>query len=403
MPRINSKSTVATPDTEGLVRGKKTLAQSLLNFADAASVNEMNQEASRRFLEGQQAVAQGASVQDVKDNQKSFSSMFGEGASVAGARSLATQNALDESYRTSLDAVPQNAHLTPKEYAKVQQAELAKYIDGIEDDETRQAITIGFSKKASELAGLHTKAHAKHIDAQNARMYQQQLFSKGLSAQSAVGKGTETELAANKELLNAMIKPKGMGASQYTSLLTESVKSSLEEGNGALYNTFIEMGLTEQLTPNQRATLHKAYDSYEKEQMKQQSVIVGQSLFELNNQADDPKTDLTALVASISEHQQKYGMSAEKVNSILGRYKKMQNSDVVMKDNAHLARTRQFHLVTEKERPAALDAMRQEFGDKYPEYWATIGVRDTALSKQWTQSLTLVLLKLLRHSCSIQH
>jgi hypothetical protein len=30
--------------------------------------------------------------------------------------------------------------------------------------------------------------------------------------------------------------------------------------------------------------------------------------------------------------------------------------------------------------------MRQEFGDKYPEYWATIGVRDTALSKQWTQS-----------------
>jgi len=148
MPRINSKSTVATPDTEGLVRGKKTLAQSLLNFADAASVNEMNKEASRRFLEGQQAVAQGASVQDVKDNQKSFSSMFGEGASVAGARSLATQNALDEAYRTSLDAIPNNAHLTPKEYAQVQQAELAKYIDGIEDDETRQAITIGFSKKA---------------------------------------------------------------------------------------------------------------------------------------------------------------------------------------------------------------------------------------------------------------
>lgn len=386
MPRINSQSTVTTPDTQGLVRQKKTLAKSLLNFADAASVNEMNKEASRKFLEGQQAVAQGASVQDVKDNQSSFSSLFGEGASVAGARSLATQNALDEAYRTSLASIPKNAHLTPKEYAEVQQAELTTYIDGIEDEETRQAVTIGFSKKAAELAGLQTKAYAKHIDAQNARMYQQHLYSKGLSAQDAVGKGAETELSANKDLLNAMVKPKGMGSDQYNSLLTASIKSSLEEGNGALYNTFIEMDMTEQLSPEQRATIHKAYDSYEKEQMKQQSVIVGQSLFDLNNQADDPKTDLTDLVASISEHQQKYGMSAEKVNSILGRYKKMQDSDTTMKDNAHLARTRQFHLVTEKERPGALDAMRLEFGDKYPEYWATIGVRDGHLSKQWTQS-----------------
>lgn len=386
MPQINSKSTVVTPDTQGLVRGKKTLAKSLLNFADAASVNEMNKEASRRFLEGQQAAAQGASVQEVKDNQSAFTSMFGEGASVAGARSLATQNALDEAYRTSLAGIPDNAHLTPKQYAAFQQAELLKYVDGIEDEETRQAVTIGFSKKAGELAGLQTKAHAKHIDAQNARVYQQHLYSKGLSAQDAVGKGTETELSANKELLNAMIKPKGMGDAQYNSLLVKSIKSSLEEGNGALYNTFIEMDMTERLSPEQRATLHKAYDSYEKEQMKEQSVIVGTSLFDLNNQADDPQTDMTDLVASIGEHQQKYGMSAEKVNSILGRYKKAQDSTNSMKDNAHLARSRQFHLVTEKERPGALDSMREEFGSKYPEYWATIGVRDTKLAKQWTQS-----------------
>ncbi|CAM0105787.1 internal virion protein [Vibrio phage 526E57-1] len=388
MPQISTQGTAAAPDTQGMVRNAsvQTVSKSLLQFADAASVNEMNQEASRRYLQGQQAIAQGKSLQEVKDNQSSFTKLFGEGASVAGARALATENALDDAYRTSLDAIPQNAHLTPKEYAAVQQDELAGYIDGIADEKTRQAITIGFSKKSSELSSMHLKAHAQYIDNQNAQMYQKQLYSKGLSAQSAVGKGNEAELEANRDLLNAMVKPKGMGINQHHKLMTDSVVSSLKEGNGALYNTMIEMDVIKDLSNEQRVELHKAYEAYEAEQLKEQSVVVGASLFDLITLAEAPDTDVSQLISAISSHQQKYGMSAEKVNTILEKMRTAQENRKSVKDNKHLARTRQFHLISKKNQPAALDAMREEFGDKYPEYWATIGIIDSNLSKQWTQS-----------------
>ncbi|AUR95231.1 internal virion protein [Vibrio phage 1.204.O._10N.222.46.F12] len=394
MPQISTQGTTAAPDTQGLVRnaGVQTVSKSLMQFADAASVNEMNQEASRRYLQGQQAIAQGKSLQEVKDNQSSFTSLFGEGASVAGARALATENALDDAYRTSLDAIPSNAHLTPKEYAAVQQDELAGYIDGIKDEKTRQAITIGFSKKSSELSAMHLKSHAQYIDNQNAQMYQKQLYSKGQSAQFSVGKGTEAEIEANRDLLNAMVKPKGMGTAQYHKLMTSSVVSSLEEGNGALYNTMIEMDVVKDLSNEQRVALHKAYESYEAEQMKEQSVVVGASLFDLTTLAEDPNTDVSQLIEGISAHQQKYGMTPEKVNTILEKMRTAQENRKTVKDTSHLARTRQFHLISKKNQPAALDAMREEFGDNYPEYWATIGVNDTTLSKRWTQSFQSLVL-----------
>lgn len=386
MPKINSVSTVAKPNLSNAAAsvGSSNTGRALLQFADTMTKQKMQTEASKRYLQGQQAVAQGASLQDVKNDQASYTKWFGESASVRGARDLNTQVVLDDMKRNSMNAITENAGLTPKEYAEYQQQELASIVDGMDDEKTRQDITIAYAKQASELSSIHLKAHATKIDSDMRTAYTRAIYSKAQSVQESVG--TESEVTSNQELLALLAQPQGMKEKTYLGSVTETVVSSLNGENGALYNAFMGSDIFGKLTPNQQSSIYSARSKYEKAQGTGMTLEIAKSMNTINATAEAGEVDINTLLEQLAGHQQKYGLTPTKAESVLGAFRKAKKNASKAADISELARNRQFSNMTAKERKGALENMRQEFGEDYPEYWKSIGIRDEVLSKQWTAS-----------------
>jgi len=393
MPKISTASTIATPDLSTPVSNAvntPTVGKALLQFADTLTKNKMQEAASVRYLEGQQAIAQGSSLQDVKDNQASYTKWFGESASVQGARKLSTEVALDDMKRNSLNSVSQNAGMSPKEYAQFQQKELATIVSGMDDTEQRQAITIAYAKNAGQLADMHLKAHANKIDSDMRTAYTRGIYSKAQAAQESVG--TPLEVNANQELLSILKRPEGMGEAAYHDSVVETMKASMEGGNGALYNAFVQSDILPNLTPEQQSDIYRAHDKYEKGQLKEVSIQNAQSASAMKTYAMSADADVNTLLDQLREHKTSYGLTAEKAESLLNTFRSSRKDAERSQDLSTLGHTRQFSNMSAKDKSKTLDLMRTEMGEKYPEYWASIGVRDTVMSKDWTASFSSMVL-----------
>ena len=387
MPTINPVSTIQQPALNDVQRNIGTVSEqgvgsALLQFANVATKKQMKEEASRQYLEGQQQIAQGSSLQEVKDNQDSFLSLFGETASVRGARALDTEVAIDQMFRDEMSAMPENASLNPEAYAKVQQDRLTQIVGGIDDEKQAAAVTIAYAKKAAELSGSHLKAHTKYVDATTRKAYQKAVLSKAENVQLSVD--TEHGEAAQAELIQALSQPKGMSTDAYNASLTESITSSLAGGNGSIYNAVFQSPVFDNLSPKQQTEIYTARSKYEREQLKEHSIEVGKSQAVIDAYVESPEGTVPKLLELLQEHKAKYGLSPEKVTTALNKLRKTSKLSSDTLDLAELARTRQFSTMKPKEQQEALNTMRQEWGEDYPKYWGEVSITDKRKSSEWT-------------------
>ena len=393
MPTINPVSTVSTPDLQGATRNaqiNRGAGKHLLQFADTLTKRQMQEVAATNYLKGQQQIAQGKSLQEVKDDQASYTRFFGESATVRGARALDTEVAIDNMHRASVAAIPANAEMNPQDFAKFQQDELAGIVADIDDDTQRAQIAAAYSKKAAEVSGMHLKAHATFVDTQMRQSYVRAVFSKAQNVQESVN--TEGEAPASQELSVALSQPQGMGDEQYLSSVAEVTIQTLEGDNGAIYNQLMSSGVIEQMSPEQQTEIYKARKKYEKGQQKEMSLEIAKSMYAVEGIATNPDSSFEDVLGSLTIHKEKYGLTAEKATSMLNKFRTSRKDKEEHEDLNDLARNRQFHNMTPKHKKAALDQMREEFGNNYPEYWASIGVKDETLAKKFTASLSSMVL-----------
>lgn len=386
MAKYTNPSTVAGQDYKGLLREAKrpSASSALLRFAEAKTTQDMKKQASLDYLRGQQQIAAGKSLKEVKENQGTFLSAFGETASVQGARALELEQAMDNNYRAAIEAIPDNAAISTEEYMASQQEEFNTYLDSVEDDELRAQLTVSYAKNSSKLAELHTKAHVKYVDSRMRKAYLGGLYSKSENMKLSYDKSEEAYQSASQELVTAMQKPKGMDESTHLGILTEATVSSLEGGNGAMYQNLIQSEKFDMLEPDQRAEIYRAYDKYQGEQRKEMSLQIAGSLFDIGQYSKSPEATMGELVGRLARHKEKYGLSSAKAESILKQFADSRNNAADGQDYENLAKQGNFHLIPDNKQREVLNKLRTDMGETYPEYWASVGVKDNTLVDKWT-------------------
>jgi len=142
------------------------LVNNILTIANRQIQGEVAKQKSKDFIQGKARVAQGESLRDVQQSSGIMNKIFGEGATVQGARA---QTVLQASDAHTLN-MQQNMHKFKDQPTEVFIAAQEEYVTEnllTGDPDADALITLAASESISKATGIHAQQHAMYIQEKN--------------------------------------------------------------------------------------------------------------------------------------------------------------------------------------------------------------------------------------------
>lgn len=193
--------------------------------------------AKDKFYEGMQRAAQGEALNDIKENRPWYAKIFGDGATVMGARAYETERIAADYMAEATQAMPDLRKMNADEARQFLTSMADKYRTG--DKEADAIIGMNVIKSMPGLLKEHAKARYKYTQEQMSLAQGQALMSGAQQYQnlfsSAHTDGRElTEDDKDGAMMNMVrgwVKPSGQDDEAYNTTMANFIMSQAEAGN----------------------------------------------------------------------------------------------------------------------------------------------------------------------------
>lgn len=220
-------------DVTSAVRTAKalsTLANDLVGNASAIKQKE-------DYVEAYANAGAGRSVQELRDEQPAWTTLFGPSATVQGAQARALQTATANLGNEGLAMVEANKDKDPAEFHKMLAQTVGKHLTG--DSSTDTLITQKSTELVTEIAAAHYKANAKYVQELNVQTSVDTInanFStlKTMLAMPADQQSESGVALAKQTLQDSLSNTYGMNKIAHQSMLVGIMNQKLSEGDATI-------------------------------------------------------------------------------------------------------------------------------------------------------------------------
>lgn len=219
------------------------------------------------FLQGAQRVAQGEALADIVEEQPWITKIFGESASVQGARTIAQITQIDKFNADLLGNMDELAAIGPEEIGGIVNQKMREHLTG---DPTADAVIM---QKMAETSGTfytqHTKAHVKYVQMDmQSRVTDMMIGAAGGLQLQAKGRleGTVSDKdwdTYKGQVAGQLMPLAGQTAESYWGAVEQSVIDALAQGNHHFVNVVTESGLLQEAPSELRVKLLGEKRKYE--------------------------------------------------------------------------------------------------------------------------------------------
>ena len=126
---------------------------------------QTNKEIAKKQMEGQQAIAQGKSLNDIKDGDSWVNYIFGDSATLEGARSAQAEASFLNGYSDLIGQMDELKSMPPEEFNNYITQHYSKYLTG--DAQVDSAVMSNTSKIRQGLMKTHTGEHTAWVQEEN--------------------------------------------------------------------------------------------------------------------------------------------------------------------------------------------------------------------------------------------
>lgn len=219
----------------------------LLKLGEAALAPAIEKQQSKMYLEGAQRVAQGESLKEIIDEQPWYTKIFGQSASVQGARTLAQVVAVDKYNASLLGDMDNLRKISPNEVGGIVNEKMQEFLTG--DPLADAAIQQKMVEVSSTFYSTHAKQHYKYVQEEMRDQTVNMLVSSAgslqlLAQQRAQGVISEKDWMLGQNNAAAALMPiDGQDPDSYWSGIETATVDALAQGNHHFVNLVFESGL----------------------------------------------------------------------------------------------------------------------------------------------------------------
>ena len=237
----------------------------LLQGAGKLAEPYLNKVKGDLFFRGMQRAAQGEALNEIKNDRPWYAKIFGDGATVEGARVYSIEKAASEFTLDVESAMPELRKLGPQEVGAELQALGAKRKTG--DDIADAAIGLSVMKTMPTLLKAQAKEHYKYIQEQNQLAQGNAWMATGQAYQSAKASGnygSDDEDTWRLNTVNGMRQMPGQDDQSYQTNLANYMVLQAEAGNFHTLNLAREAGFMTVLPLQVRKAVESGINSYKR-------------------------------------------------------------------------------------------------------------------------------------------
>lgn len=228
----------------------------------------IQQQQTKKFLEGAQRVAQGEALKEIVDEQPWFTTIFGTSSSVQGARAMAQMKGVDDYLTDIANNMPEYQKLSSKEFGDAMTSKMQQFMTG--DAVTDAALQMKMVESSGSLFKAHTKAHYKWTQDSMQQATVGYMQSGGHKLKALTGQlldGTMSQKdydEARADYINNLMPLEGQSAESYWGGIQAATLDALANGNHHAANAIFDSGLFNSAPLDVRKTMIDARHTYEK-------------------------------------------------------------------------------------------------------------------------------------------
>lgn len=312
----------------GGITQQPELDQSTLNAFRALSNSIIDPYIERRqqqeYMEGARRQIEGEALKDIVDSQPWYSKIFGPSASVSGARTMASMQAV-ESFTSNIAADMDNLRqLTPEEFGAEVMSRMDQSAD-LGDAQTNVVVQTQLMESYGPLVRSHTKEHAKYVQEEMQAQFTGSLVTEARSLNQymqGVVNGTVSEDDARIVISNAAgaLQPiEGQTSESYWSGIEAATEEAMATGNFHFVN-LVESQLFEYMPADQRLKFLNDRRKYERQVMSDRLISDHSiELAQLSAQSAEglisPQETMNRINALNTRFSQQTGIDREMINA----------------------------------------------------------------------------------------
>lgn len=278
----------------------------------------------QEYMEGARRQIEGEALKDIVDSQPWYSKIFGPSASVSGARTMASMQAVEGFTNSIASDMGNLRQLTPEEFG----AEVMNRMDqsaDLGDTQTNVAVQAQLMESYGPLVRSHTKEHAKYVQEEMQAQFTGSLATEARSLgqyMQGVVNGTVSEDDARIVISNAAgaLQPiEGQAPESYWSGVEVATEEAMATGNFHFVN-LVESQLYEHMPAEQRVKFQNDRRKYERQVMSDRlisdhSVELAQLSAQSAEGLISPQETMNRINALNTRFSQQTGIDREMINA----------------------------------------------------------------------------------------
>lgn len=245
----------------------RSTMDAVLKIGSAVLEPALRRREAEMFLEGAQRVAQGEALKDIVDSQPWYSRIFGEGATVQGARTIAQISQVDKYTADLYGDMDRLQTMGREEVGKEVNSKMLQFLTG--DAVADAAIQQKMVEASGPFFNAHAKANYKWVQGTMQSQVSGMMRSAGEHLQAAnkqrlAGTMTDEDFQRHKQsVANAMLPLEGQSAESYWSAIESSTIDAMANGNHHIAGMVFGSGLLDSAPDEVRKKLIDARQTYE--------------------------------------------------------------------------------------------------------------------------------------------
>jgi hypothetical protein len=210
-------------------------ADFLVGLADKYVAGALAEKQQEMFNRGMQRAASGEALEEIKNDDPPFASIFGPSASVRGAMAMTQVQKVDGFVSSVYGAMPELAKMSPDEAGKRMMGLMQSQLTG--DHAVDNVIQTRIMEQMPTLMKAQTKANYKYVQESMARSHAFMVDSAGTTIQAAAQQVAHGALSqedfdrARGAALNSLAKPEGMSDDTYRANIKNLAINQMNKGN----------------------------------------------------------------------------------------------------------------------------------------------------------------------------
>jgi hypothetical protein len=278
----------------GLVQHDPTM-DLLSKVADAVIGPRIKQARAEAFVSGMQRAANGEAVKDIAEGQPWYTTIFGDGDVVEGARQYTAQAKAAEAAGAVEDSMGEVRKLAPDAAHGYYTDLIAKHLTG--DAVTDAAVMRSFAGTLPATMRRQAKEHYAWRQEEASDAESRAFMANASLLQKRAGAATQTddEYATNAvQFFSGMRPAAGRDLESWTKARTKDLLGLAQAGQFHAIGVIRNTGLLDQLHPDQRTKIESAIDTAENRTIANKSMEYAPELGRIMGEAEVYHDDLSA-------------------------------------------------------------------------------------------------------------